>query len=81
VHEQWQALESFEAITQDDVTRDLFLRMAHLSRSGRLAPFIAELAHDQGLDPETSAAFTELACDGDFLQAFEEYVHRTRDLH
>ena len=82
MHEQWhQALESFEAITQDDLTRDLFLRMAYLSRTDRLASFIEELTHDQALDPETSAAFTELACDASFLRAFEDYVHRTREAH
>ena len=82
MHQHWlHDLESFEAITQDDDTRDLFLRMAYLSRAGRLAPFIEELAHDQALDPETSAAFTELACDSGFLRAFEDYVHRTRDIH
>ena len=36
-------LESFEAINQDDVTRDLVLRMAALSQAGKLGPFLFEL--------------------------------------
>ena len=35
-------LESFEAINQDDVTRDLVLRMAALSQAGKLGPFLFE---------------------------------------
>ena len=70
-----------EAISQDDDTRDLFLRMAHLSRDGQLAPFLQELVHDQELDAETTAAFTELATDSRFLRAVEEYVVNTQRLH
>ncbi len=39
-------LESLEAISQDDATRDLFLRMAWLSQEDRLQPFLSELQHD-----------------------------------
>ena len=31
-------LESFEAISQDDMTRDLVLRMSALSQAGKLGP-------------------------------------------
>ena len=34
-----QDIESLEAISQDDDTRNLFLRMAQMSQDGRLAPF------------------------------------------
>ncbi|MBV8079685.1 MAG: hypothetical protein JO186_04840 [Actinobacteria bacterium] len=74
-------LESLEAITQDDGTRDLVLRMAELSKTGNLAPFLFELDCDQDLDAATKATFAELARDEVFLHAVEDYVHRTRDLH
>jgi len=35
-------LESFEAINQDDMTRDLVLRMSALSQAGKLGPFLFE---------------------------------------
>ena len=44
--------ESLEAISQDDDTRRLLLRMAALSQDGRLAPLLLELAHDDELDDE-----------------------------
>ena len=46
-------LESFEAINQDDMTRDLVLRMSALSQAGKLGPFLFELAHDAELDELT----------------------------
>ena len=76
-----QDLESLEAISQDDGTRDLVLRMAHLSNTGGLAPFLVELDCDEDLDAATKATFTELACDAWFLHIVEDYVHRTRALH
>ena len=45
-----QDIESLEAISQDDDTRNLFLRMAQLSQDGRLAPFLRELKDDRELD-------------------------------
>ena len=33
-----QEIESLEAISQDEDSRNLFLRMAHMSQSGRLGP-------------------------------------------
>jgi hypothetical protein len=76
-----QDIESLEAISQDEDTRQLFLRMAHMSQSGRLQPFLRELEHDRELDDETKVTLAEIACDESFLHAVEEYVHRTRALH
>jgi hypothetical protein len=76
-----QDIESLEAISQDDATRDLFLRMAHLSQSGRLAPFLAELEYDRDLDDETKGTLAELASDEAFLHVVEDYIRRTRALH
>lgn len=76
-----QDIESLETISQDEDTRNLFLRMAQLSQNGRLAPFLAELEHDRELDAETKTTLAELACDESFLHAVEDYVHRTRALH
>ncbi|HEY5295592.1 MAG TPA: hypothetical protein VIJ70_08975 [Gaiellaceae bacterium] len=74
-------LESLEAISQDDVTRSLFLRMAQMSQAGRLTPFLRELEADRDLDEQTKLTVAELASDGQFLHAVEEYVHRTSALH
>jgi hypothetical protein len=76
-----QDIESLEAISQDAQTRDLFLRMAHMSQSGRLEPFLDELEHDRELDDETKGTLAELASDETFLHAVEDYVRRTRALH
>ena len=76
-----QDIESLEAISQDEQTRDLFLRMAHMAQSGRLAPFLDELKHDDELDDETKGTLAELASDETFLHAVEDYVRRTRALH
>ena len=76
-----QDIESLEAISQDEDTRNLFLRMAHLSQNGRLQPFLRELEDDDDLDAETKGMLTEIACDQSFLLAVEDYVHRTRALH
>jgi hypothetical protein len=74
-------LESLEAISQDDVTRDLMLRMSALSQEGSLGPFLFELAHDADLDDATKSTLTEIAEDPAFLLAVEDYVHRTEILH
>ena len=76
-----QDIESLEAISQDDDTRTLFLRMAHMSQAGRLAPFLYELAHDGDIDAETEGTLAELAQDETFLHAVEDYVHRTKSFH
>ena len=74
-------LESLEAISQDDATRDLFLRMAWLSQEDRLQPFLSELQRDDELDDATKGMLTELAEDPTFLLAVEDYVQRTQIAH
>ena len=74
-------LESLEAISQDDTTRDLFLRMAWLSREDRLQPFLFELQHDDDLDDSTKGMLTEIAEDPAFLLAVEDYVQKTQIFH
>jgi len=76
-----QDLESFEAISQDSDTRELVLRIADLSRTGNLVPFLIELDCDRDLDAATKATFAELAKDTAFLHAVEDYVHRTQAFH
>jgi len=78
----WHAdLESFEAISQDDLTRDLVLRMSALSQSGSLGPFLFELAQDDELDEMTKGTLAELADDPSFLLAVEDYLQRTEIFH
>ncbi len=74
-------LESFEAINQDDVTRDLVLRMSALSQTGKLGPFLFELTHDAELDDLTKGTLVEIASDQSFLLAVEDYLHRTEIVH
>jgi hypothetical protein len=74
-------LESLEAISQDDMTRDLCLRMASLSQENRLQPFLSELQDDADLDDQTKGMLTELAEDRTFLLAVEDYVHKTEISH
>ena len=76
-----QDLESLEAISQDDATRDLFLRMAWLSQEDRLQPFLSELQRDDELDDATKGMLTELVEDPTFLLAVEDYVQRTQIAH
>jgi hypothetical protein len=82
VHGLWlDDLETLEAISQDDDTRRLFLRMAQLSQDGRVTPFLRELAADGELDQTTKSRLSELAQDSGFLHAVEDYVLRTREQH
>jgi len=74
-------LESFEAINQDDVTRDLVLRMAALSQAGKLGPFLFELERDAELDDLTKGTLVEIATDQSFLLAVEDYLVRTEIVH
>jgi hypothetical protein len=76
-----QDLESLEAISQDDVTRNLFLKMASLSQTDRLQPFLFELQHDEELDDSTKGMVAEIAEDPTFLLAVEYYVHKTQIAH
>jgi hypothetical protein len=80
VNELWlNDLESLEAISQDDYTRRLCIRMAQMSRDGRLGSLLREA--DGELDDRTVAMLAELAGDTAFLHAVDEYVHRTRPRH
>ncbi|HEX7145527.1 MAG TPA: hypothetical protein VF225_09505 [Gaiellaceae bacterium] len=74
-------MESLEAISQDDEAKRIFLRMAALSRDGQMNNFLTELARDEDLDDETKGTLKELAEDGTFLFAVEDYLHRTTVLH
>ena len=74
-------LESFEAINQDDMTRDLVLRMSALSQAGKLGPFLFELAQDAELDEMTKGTLAEIAEDPSFLLTVEDYLHRTEIFH
>jgi hypothetical protein len=76
-----QDIESLEAISQDDDTRTLFLRMSALSQAGRLGPFLSELAHDKELDDVTKGTLAEIANDPSFLLVVEDYVQRTQVFH
>jgi hypothetical protein len=73
--------ESLQEIAQNDSARALFLRMAVLSREGRLEPFLTELAADDELDDGTKGAVRELASDSTFLAAVEEYLRSTQRAH
>jgi hypothetical protein len=74
-------LESLEAISQDDETRRIFLRMAALSQAGRMKSFLVELELDQELDEVTKVRLAELARDHSFLLAVEDYLVRTMRAH
>jgi hypothetical protein len=74
-------MESLEAISQDDEAKRIFLRMAAMSRDGRMNSFLTELAYDEDLDDETKGTLKELAEDDAFLRALEDYLQRTTVLH
>jgi hypothetical protein len=74
-------MESLEAISQDDEARQIFLRMAALSRDGQMGNFLTELERDEDLDDETKGTLEELAKDSTFLLAVEDYLERTQVLH
>jgi hypothetical protein len=74
-------IESLEAVTQDDHSRRLCLRMAAMSKAGTLGPFIADLHRDDGIDESTKGTIAEIAEDESFLLAVEDYVNRTRLVH
>ena len=76
-----QDLESFEAISQDDETRQIFVRMAELSQRGQIGSFVTELQRDEDLDDATKGTLTELAADESFLLAVDEYFRRTEIFH
>ena len=74
-------IEAFEAISQDDDTRRIFLRMSAMSKGGSLPSFLDELAQTRGLDDETKGQLAEIAADRTFLLAVEEYLRRTQRFH
>jgi hypothetical protein len=76
-----QDLESLEAISQDDDARQIFLRMAALSQTGRTSTLVTEIARDDDLDDDMKGTLTELARDRSFLLAFEDYLEQTRRIH
>jgi hypothetical protein len=80
--EHWlQELESLEAISRNDGTRRIFLRMAAVQQSGRMDAFLLQLARDEELNDETKETISELARDEEFLLAVQEYCQRTATLH
>jgi hypothetical protein len=82
MHGLWlNDIESLEAISQDDEARQIFLRMAAMSRDGQMGNFLTELARDEDLDDETKGTLRELAEDNTFLLALEDYLERTHVLH
>ena len=76
-----QDIESLEAINQDELVRQLVLRMAGLARGGKLPGFVAAVGSDAELDAETKATVLELARDETFLLACEGYMRATAYLH
>jgi hypothetical protein len=74
-------IESLEAVTQDEQTKRLCLRMAAMSQAGTLGPFIATIHHDRDLDEHTKGTIAEIAGDANFLLAVEDYVRRTLHFH
>ena len=74
-------LESLEEITQNAVTRRIFLRMAAMQRTGRMGNFLTQLADDPDVDDDTKGSLTELAQDTGFLLAVEDYCAKTNRLH
>jgi hypothetical protein len=76
-----QDLETLEAISQDDLTRRLCLRMANLSQNGKLAAFLRELAVDEELDEDTKGMLVEIAAEPAFLLVVADYLHTTHRFH
>jgi hypothetical protein len=76
-----QDIEAFEQVSQDTVACRLVLRLAQLSREGRLEPFVSEVVRDPDFDEATRSAITELAEDEGFLFAVEDYLGRTAVHH
>ncbi len=74
-------MESLEAISQDAEARQIFLRMAAMSRDGQMKSFLTELARDEDADDETKGTLKALADDDSFLLAVEDYLQRTTVLH
>jgi hypothetical protein len=76
-----QDIESLEAVTQDEDTKRLCLRLATMSQAGTLGSFLATLRRDDDLDERTKGTIAEIAGDASFLLAVEDYVRRTQLVH
>jgi len=74
-------LESLEAISQDELARRVVLKLAAISRAGRMEPFLAQLSADGDVDDETKEKLAELGRDEGLLLAVEDYLQRTNLLH
>jgi hypothetical protein len=74
-------LEALEAISQDELTRRLCLRMALLSQNGKLGTFLHELADDEELDEDTKGMLVEIAAEPAFLFAIADYLRTTHRFH
>jgi len=74
-------IESFEAISQDELARRVVLKLAAISRAGRMEPFLEQLAADGDVDEETKEKLAELGRDESLLLAVEDYLQRTDRLH
>jgi len=55
--------------------------MSAMSKAGRLPASLDELAREHGIDDQTKDQLAEIAGDGGFLLAVEEYLRRTMRLH
>jgi hypothetical protein len=76
-----QDIESLEAISQDEDTRKIFLKMAAMTHAGTMGSFLAELASDEEVDDATKGSLAEIARDRTFLLAVEDYLQRTQRVH
>jgi hypothetical protein len=76
-----QDIECLDAVSQDELVRQVVLRMAGLARGRRLPGFVAAVCADSELDAETKATVLELARDETFLLACEDYMRATAYLH
>ena len=74
-------IEAFEAISRDSQTCRILLKMAAISRAGRMGMFLDQLAADDEVDDDTKGKLTELAGDPSFLLALEDYLCRTQRIH
>jgi hypothetical protein len=74
-------LEALEAISQDEMTRRLCLRMAVLQENGKLGHFLHELADDDELDDDTKDMLAEIAATPTFLHLVTDYLRETHRFH
>jgi hypothetical protein len=74
-------LESLEAISQNDETRRLFLRMAAMQQAGTVGTFLDQVAFDDELDETTKSTLQELATNRSFLLVVEDYLRTTQRAH